>query len=592
MPLGGIMEVKMPSTFFGLNIGTTGLYTYQAALNNTAHNVANAETKGYSRQILNQHAGVAIRVNSRYGMVGTGVDVESIKQVRNEYYDLKYRKNNTLYGNYSTKDYYMKEVENNFNEINMEGFTTSFNKLFDSLQELSKDPSSLTVRTQVTNFATSLTEYFNSLSNSMRGIQEECNFEVKNQVDRINSLSKQIASLTKQINNLETGGGTANDLRDARALLVDDLSKIANITVDEKIVGDNVGVTSYVVKLNGQTLVDNYDYNTLKIVPRTIKANQNDIDGLYDITWDNGQSFDPLSSTLTGSLKALFEVRDGNNLENLTGIVNGKAGEETITLTSPSITNVERLNIPSEGVIVVGNKEYKYKSFEYDDDSKQYKFTLEEKLDSDITNANATIGKAINYKGIPYYMGQMNEFVRTFAKSFNDIHTDGQDLNGENGLDFFNVMESKNGEKMGSKDGIPYYMLTAGNFTITEAISKDPSKLAIAESIIDGVEDKKILNALIALKSDGSMFKQGAPASFLQTLVAEIGIDADKAATFSESQSNMLYMIHNQRLSESGVDVDEEAMNLVKFQNAYNLSAKVIQIMNEIYNKLINDTGV
>ncbi len=592
MPLGGIMEVKMPSTFFGLNIGTTGLYTYQAALNNTAHNVANAETKGYSRQILNQHAGVAIRVNSRYGMVGTGVDVESIKQVRNEYYDLKYRKNNTLYGNYSTKDYYMKEVENNFNEINMEGFTTSFNKLFDSLQELSKDPSSLTVRTQVTNFATSLTEYFNSLSNSMRGIQEECNFEVKNQVDRINSLSKQIASLTKQINNLETGGGTANDLRDARALLVDDLSKIANITVDEKIVGDNVGVTSYVVKLNGQTLVDNYDYNTLKIVPRTIKANQNDIDGLYDITWDNGQSFDPLSSTLTGSLKALFEVRDGNNLENLTGIVNGKAGEETITLSSPSITNVERLNIPSEGVIVVGNKEYKYKSFEYDDDSKQYKFTLEEKLDSDITNANAAIGKAINYKGIPYYMGQMNEFVRTFAKSFNDIHTDGQDLNGENGLDFFNVMESKNGEKMGSKDGIPYYMLTAGNFTITEAISKDPSKLAIAESIIDGVEDKKILNALIALKSDGSMFKQGAPASFLQTLVAEIGIDADKAATFSESQSNMLYMIHNQRLSESGVDVDEEAMNLVKFQNAYNLSAKVIQIMNEIYNKLINDTGV
>ena len=582
----------MPSTFFGLNIGTTGLYTYQAALNNTAHNVANAETKGYSRQILNQHAGVAIRVNSRYGMVGTGVDVESIKQVRNEYYDLKYRKNNTLYGNYSTKDYYMKEVENNFNEINMEGFTTSFNKLFDSLQELSKDPSSLTVRTQVTNFATSLTEYFNSLSNSMRGIQEECNFEVKNQVDRINSLSKQIASLTKQINNLETGGGTANDLRDARALLVDDLSKIANITVDEKIVGDNVGVTSYVVKLNGQTLVDNYDYNTLKIVPRTIKANQNDIDGLYDITWDNGQSFDPLSSTLTGSLKALFEVRDGNNLENLTGIVNGKAGEETITLSSPSITNVERLNIPSEGVIVVGNKEYKYKSFEYDDDSKQYKFTLEEKLDSDITNANATIGKAINYKGIPYYMGQMNEFVRTFAKSFNDIHTDGQDLNGENGLDFFNVMESKNGEKMGSKDGIPYYMLTAANFTITEAISKDPSKLAIAESIIDGVEDKKILNALIALKSDGSMFKQGAPASFLQTLVAEIGIDADKAATFSESQSNMLYMIHNQRLSESGVDVDEEAMNLVKFQNAYNLSAKVIQIMNEIYNKLINDTGV
>lgn len=582
----------MPSTFFGLNIGTTGLYTYQAALNNTAHNVANAETLGYSRQILNQQAGVALRVNGRYGMVGTGVDVTSIKQVRNEYYDLKYRKNNTIYGNYSTKDYYMKEVENNFNELNMEGFTTSFNKLFDSLQELSKDPSSLTVRTQVTNFATSLTEYFNSLSNSMRSIQEECNFEVKNQVDRINSLSKQIAALTKQINNLETGGGTANDLRDARNLLVDELSEIANITVTENVVGNNVGVTSYVVKINGQTLVDNYDYNTLKTVPRTEKANQNDIDGLYDITWENGQRFDPLHASLNGSLKAIFEVRDGNNLENLQGVANGKAGSNTVTLTNPSIINVEKLNIPSQGVIVIGNKEFKYNSFEYDETTKQYTFTLEENLDSDITDTTARIGEPINYKGIPYYMGQMNEFVRTFAKAFNDIHTTGKDLNDEEGLDFFNGRNSIDGGNFDFKNGDSYYNLTAGNFTISDAISKDPSKLAIADSIIDGVEDKTILNKLIALKTDGSMFKQGAPASFLQTLVAEIGIDADKAATFSESQANMLYMIHNQRLSESGVDVDEEAMNLVKFQNAYNLSAKVIQIMNEIYNKLINETGL
>lgn len=582
----------MPSTFFGLNIGTTGLYTYQAALNTTAHNVANAETLGYSRQVINQQAGVALKVNGRYGMVGTGVDVTSIKQVRNEYYDIKYRKNNTVYGNYNTKNYYMKEVENYFNEINMEGFTTSFNKFFDSLQELSKDPSSLTVRTQVTNYASSLTEYFNSLSNSMKGIQEECNFEVKNHVDRINSLSKQIATITKQINNLETGGGTANDLRDARALLVDELSHIANISVTENVVGNNVGVTSYVVKLNGQTLVDNYDYNTLKTVPRTEKLNQNDIDGLYDITWENGQRFDPLHVSLTGSLKALFEVRDGNNLENLKGQANGTAGTNTVTLTDPSITNVERINIPSKGVIVIGNQELNYTSFVYDETTKQYTFTLENNLVNDITNTSARIGEPINYKGIPYYMGQMNEFVRTFAKAFNDIHTTGKDLNDEEGLDFFNGKNPVDGSNFDFKNGTPYYNLTAGNFTISDDISKNPNKLAIAKSIIDGVEDKTILNSLIALKSDGSMFKQGAPASFLQTLVAEIGIDADKAATFSESQKDILYMIQNQRLSESGVDVDEEAMSLVKFQNAYNLSAKVIQIMNEIYNKLINDTGV
>ena len=87
------------------------------------------------------------------------------------------------------------------------------------------------------------------------------------------------------------------------------------------------------------------------------------------------------------------------------------------------------------------------------------------------------------------------------------------------------------------------------------------------------------------------MFKQGAPASFLQTLVAEIGIDTNKAANFSKSQQDILTMIDNQRLSESGVDINEEAMNLVRFQNAYNLSAKVISVMDEIYERLINGMG-
>jgi flagellar hook-associated protein 1 FlgK len=88
------------------------------------------------------------------------------------------------------------------------------------------------------------------------------------------------------------------------------------------------------------------------------------------------------------------------------------------------------------------------------------------------------------------------------------------------------------------------------------------------------------------------MFKQGQPASFIQTLFDEIGVDTNKAKSFSESQNNILSSISNQRLSVSGVDEDEEAMNLVKFQNAYNLSAKVISVMDEVLDKLINQMGV
>ena len=108
-------------------------------MNTTAHNIANTETEGYSRQVTSQQASKALQVNSSYGMVGTGVDVTGVDQVRDEYYDVKYRANNTLYGEYATKNYYMTEIENYFNEIQLEGFTTTFDDMYESMQELQKN---------------------------------------------------------------------------------------------------------------------------------------------------------------------------------------------------------------------------------------------------------------------------------------------------------------------------------------------------------------------------------------------------------------------------------------------------------------------
>jgi len=137
-----------------------------------------------------------------------------------------------------------------------------------------------------------------------------------------------------------------------------------------------------------------------------------------------------------------------------------------------------------------------------------------------------------------------------------------------------------------------YYNLTAKNFTINSEVMKDPTKLALAKSIVDGVEDKGNLDELIALANDKSMFKQGTPASFLHALVGEVGVDAKKAEDFAKSQEDVLHMIQNQRLSISGVDMEEEGMYLVRFQHAWNLSAKVISVMDEICNKLINEMAV
>ena len=618
----------MSSTFFGLNIGQTGLYAYQAALDTTAHNITNTETEGYTRQMMGQTAGKALQLNSTYGMAGTGVNVTGVKQLRDEYYDIKYRKNSTIFGEYSSKSHYMSEIENCFNEVSVEGFNKTFDSMYSSLQELSKDPSSLTVRTQVINYAKSLTEYFNSMSESLKSIQEDCNFEIRNKVEQVNSTAQQIAALTKQINTLEVNGGTANDLRDQRALLVDELSEIANVTVTEKTVGAGIGITSYVIKMNGQTLVDGGNFNSLQVIPRKVQQNQNDISGLYDIVWQNGQRFDTGSPTLGGALQALFEVRDGNNQLNLKGNVNALAGDSYVTMTGTNINDVNKLNIPQNGKLTIGNYEYFYSGFEVNINpvtgDYSYTFELEEPILVDAFDATATVGDSIDYKGIPYYMDQMNEFIRTFAKSFNELHRTGKDITGKQGIDFFNATNKINGREFvygpyegsdeaeyydyysfnsqtgGYYETVPedqplfgsYYFMTAENFTISKELLEDPKLLAAASDVVNGQENNDVIDRLIALKTDKSMFKQGSPTGYMQILVADIGIDSKKVMNLYENQQDILGTITNQRLSVSGVDLDEETMNLIKFQNAYNLSAKVITVMDEIYDKLINYMGV
>lgn len=598
----------MPSTFFGLNIGSTGLYAYKTALNVTAHNISNAEKEGYSRQVLDYKASRALKVSSSYGMVGTGINVGGVSQIRNEYYDTKYWRNATVRGEYTAKADYMKQIEAYFNEVKMEGFTTTFNSMFDSIHDLAKDPSNLTTRTQLTNFALSFTEYFNFLSNSMNSIQEQCNFEVQNQVEKINSLSTQIAHLNKQINTIESNGFKANDLRDERAMLVDELSEIADVSVKENIVGSGIGINNYIVKINNQMLVDGVDYNTLKLIPRQEKSNQNDIDGLFDIEWDNGNEFNPISTINNGTLKALFEVRDGNDRGNLQGRVTASTGDTQITMVETNINSAASLNIPERGFVTIGNAQYKYNGFTAtkDGDNLRYTFNLEpgEEVKADLDNRQSEIGQSINYKGIPYYMGQLNQFIRTFASKFNDIHKSGKDLNGDDGMDFFNGLDKVKGinyqlgdiesdiNAEAGEEKTSYYFITAANLTLTKEIIENPRLVVTTADIANGIEANDITSELLKLRADKGMFKQGDPASFLQTLVAEVGIDARKADNFAKGQDNILRSISNQRLSVSGVDVDEETINLVRFQNAYNLSAKVISIMDEIYDKLINYMGV
>ena len=639
----------MPSQFFGLNIAYTGLLASNAAMNTTSNNIANVQTEGYSRQQVTQQASNALRVFQTYGCAGAGVETLAIERIRDEFYDGRFWDNNAQLGEYDMKQYYMQQLETYFDD---DGKSTGFKTIFDQLmvtgmQALLKDPNSATAKSQFVGYAGALTEYFNGMAGNLEKVQKDINQEIKLKVDQINSLAGEIASLNKQINTIELAGTKANELRDRRTLLIDELSKIVDVEVKETPIIDannenrETGANRYMVKIaGGQMLVDGSDYNGLECVARTSyeKVNQTDIDGLYEVYWADGQKFNLYNASMGGDLAGLIQMRDGNNGENFTGQVtatgttttaDGKTHDTvTVKVTKAYLQDLNKCNLSDQGGILdLGNQEFYYDSWEYTCEydangnaTYSYTFTLSdsEKNPRGITNdrvgKKAEIGTNLSYQGIPYYMNQMNEWIRTFSQKFNDILTSGYSGNGDPGVKMFTGNKATGGEqfllddaakrydkqeKKASKMTVKvnddsYYRLTAKNFDILDAMEQDPSLMANRKNASDGVEQNDLLNDLKNLATDKSkMSFRGCNASeFLQCILSDVALNASRANTFYASFKDISNTIDNQRISISGVDEDEEAVNLVKYQNGYNLASKMIQTLTEIYDRLILETGV
>lgn len=618
------------SQFFGLNIGYTGLQAANAALNVTGNNISNVETKGYTRQEAKQVAADALRTNTSYGMAGAGVDTKSIDQIRNAYYDLKYWQNNASKGIYDIKQQYYRQIEDYFTDTeDVQGFNKIFSDMFDALDEVYKSAGDDTKKAAFLSQCKSLTEYFNSMSNSLQKIQTDANNEIKNRCDRINSLASEIATLNKQINTIEVNKVRANELRDKRNLLIDELSELVDVQVTEVPIytteggTEESGIYRYIVDIGGgQNLVNGYEYSTLDCVARTgdEKVNQSDADGLYDI-YINGLPLNLYGGNLGGQLKGLIEVRDGNNGENFSAkgaFVDTTTNSVTVTIdpSNPNydfLTDMNKVTMNMEGTIVVGNVEVKYEGWAYDHDKKQYTFFAKPEVPdlTSLTGKDCYIGVNIDYQGIPYYQAQMNEWVRSFAQAMNKIErsaqdeygkqaqvlfTSGSDENKFNSYDYETGYDFPVSNKMTSfKPGTDNYLqLTAGSFNINSDMVKDVGLFGTTKDITQGQDAQDITQLLLEVRTDKSKmtYRGCSSEEFLQCVTSDVALGAKSANNFYANHDKISKAIVAQRTSVSGVDNDEEALNLVKFQEMYNLSSKMIQIMTEIYDRLILQTGV
>lgn len=610
----------MPSTFFGLTISSSALTSFQAATNTVANNISNVNTKGYTRQEAIRVAADALRVNQKYGMAGSGVDTTEIKQIRDFYYDVRYWENNAKVGLYDSKLYYMQQIEDYLiDDDSAKGFSTILDEMFNALNTLNSNPNDLDKRQQFISKSQSFATFFNGLNTGLSKIQEDCNKEIATQVENINSIAQKIALLNKQINVIELQGTNANELRDQRALLVDELSELVPVEVTETQVKNSnypnmyTGATDYVLKINGKTLVNNFEYKTLKCVARDEKVNQSDIEGLYDIYWaDSNIPYNAASKASDGRLRALFEIRDGNNAEGFSGKVQNVTagtGGDIVTLKNPSITDVNYMTMPTEGILTMNNTQYRYTGFTYDEATKTYQFQLDTTLSveekSKVMGKNAAIGENIDAMGIPYYQAQANAFLREFAKQFNEIQKKGVTLDGTPGDSFF-VGEKPDGTEWNFGDynstvgsnmntsGNYYYWLTGANVKVTQNVVKTPENMVTltADELANGTDNPSLVNEMAQLYKNVKMFRGSGANEFLRCLISDNSVDTEKSQLFLKNYSNISETIVQKRMSISGVDEDEEALDMLKFQNAYNLASRMIQTMSEMYDRLILETGV
>ena len=717
----------MASTFFGLNIAVSGMNTYNAVLNTTAHNISNTKTTGYSKQVVNQQAKKALSLKTSFGMQGTGVEVTEIVNTRDSYYDYKYRKSTTTLGYYDTAKYYMSSIEDYLyvKDEKSGGLSTSLDSFFKSLINMTTDSTDTTKRAETAGYADALGEYARKMSTNLQTLLNDIDTEISSTVKQINASAEQLAALTKQINSLEVYGNQANDLRDQRARILDELSQLADVEVTEKNPETGSGLHQYIVALGGNILVDTYNYKTISVEASKTKDNQCDNQGLYGLKWSDGQSFNIRNTVLGGKLQALFELRDGNNGENFTAkltnngngsCIGTKNNKSTITLSAKSVSganncDLAKLSIPeANACLTIAGKDYKYDSFEVTvgiDGIYTYTFTLSEPLEEadkkNIKTAfdnseSASIGDSVDFRGIPYYMSQLNEFIRTFSANVNQLQNAGYDMDNNKGVDLFVGLDSQTDKQMNmielirnTKDGyhylngskvfsgkvtggttdapkaaagsdlesyltnneytikgksetavsangingkkytlldkngeeaetifVPddsknvltfssstkestdgniyssYYNVTAARFQANKDVVKDGRLIAAAKYSQDktGISESGNLDKLVALQNDQNIFKQGTPTAFLQIMTATVGVDSNKIVAATTNSENIQKAIENRRLSVMGVDEDEEGQNLIITQNLLNAQYRVISVMNEVLDKLINQTGV
>jgi len=626
----------MRSSFFGLHVATSAMNVSRAHLHVVSHNIANAETPGFSRQFGVQQATMPLRVAGARGMVGTGAHITSIGQMRNQFLDQQFWSQNAVLGQFTRKAEAWSLTQGILRDSDGVGVTTEINNIMDRIQDLNGNAHDLTYRASFLSSLNSLTTFLNTAYSQLTQQMRDINQEIRSTVGVINSLGLKITNLNRQITVMELDGSNANDLRDQRALLLDELSQHVNIDVREieknpefvagRETDPRQSRRELVVLIDGSMFINHFTMNEIEVRQRQPQAlfNPEEPARMYDVFWSNGMPFDMYSPTLTGGLSGLIQMRDGNGGNHARITNHGPAAWPAGPVpplppgATPWLVDFNtglRTDIGGSGFVTARHPDGRILRIRYTEmvyapvgvfpPTGAHLALHPDDLPADWGPAwNLTIAETTDYMGIPYFKARLNELARTLARAFNEGehllgggpivglnggHIDGFDLNGNAGQ----WLLAYNGFNFGGSTAAPfnYFNITANNFTVNPAIMRNPAFMALASNITELPSGHDIVEGWTNLTENRSLFREGRLGDFLSGITGNLGIVAGQAVRFGQSYNEIVVTTDNRRRSVSGVNLDEEGISMIQHQLVFNAAARLLTVMDEIYDTTINRLG-
>ena len=590
------------SLWSSFSVGVGGLQTSSNALNTVTHNLTNVDTEGFTRQQVQQSDRAYITISKTasaisFQQTGLGVYYSNSRQVRDYFLDKTYRRENGRNEFYEVSSQTLHEVEDLLGELNGDSFQTSMSDLWTAVQELTKDPCNSVTQGALVSQAEKFLADAQAVYDGMASYQDNLNAQIKQQVERINKIGKEILDLNNRIRLIELSGESANDLRDTRNSYLDELSSLADIAYQEEANGD------VSVKIEGEDFVKgslvyeiglHFEQDTGFYTPFWPQNAEYTInrDGQkeYDIT--NAKVFKfsrPISADLgtdIGGLKAMLLAR-GDHRANYTDIENGYDGiRESVLMNVQAefdqlVHNLERavngVLEQAAGVRTIGP-----------DATDPADIDLYNALKANDPNwADGKTYRVMKASDDGYMTDTDGSPLQLFRKNTTDGFTKTSLTVGSETADYWIYNEEDPAENES------LYSVT--NTQINNNLKQTPTLMGFR--LKDGSEDTVTMDRLKEVFTDQVytlnpyVLKQVNLTDYYGDLVAQVANSAYVYESIYQNQSTTVESAASARDQVTAVSSDEELSNMIRFQSAYNASSRFINVVNEMLEHLLNRLG-